>query len=40
MVRMREENHLLAQEIYELQQKLQVEARIANQTNMDISKSV
>lgn len=40
MVRMREENHLLAQEIYELQQKLQVEARIANQTNMDIPKSV
>ena len=40
MVRMREENHLLAQEIYELQQKLQVEARIANQTNMEIPKLV
>ena len=31
MVRMREEVHLLDQEIYELTEKLKVETRIANQ---------
>lgn len=40
MVRMREEVHLLDQEVYELTEKLKVEARIANQSNMELPKYV
>jgi len=37
---MREEVHLLDQEVYELTEKLKVEARIANQSNMELPKYV
>ena len=40
MVRMREENHLLGQEIYDLQSKLQTEASIANQQDMEFPKQI